>query len=70
MQIFVNVMTANGPHPIGLVYPTMTSITIKLADGQEFKIKYGSGGLRISAYNGRLAIEPEASNIIQVKEVD
>ncbi|KKK66436.1 hypothetical protein LCGC14_2964110 [marine sediment metagenome] len=69
MQVFVNVLGKNDLYSVGLKHPTMTSITIKLADGQEFRIKDGEGKLRISV-NGRLAIEPQASNVIQVKEVD
>ena len=69
MRVFVNVMGKDRLRPVELKYPTMNSITIKLANGQEFKIKDGGGGLRISAYNGRLAVEPEASNVIQVSEL-
>ena len=68
MQVIVNIMGVNGPHPVGLAYPTMQSITIKLDDGQEFNIKDGGNGLRISI-DGRLVVEPEASNVIQVSEL-
>ena len=71
MQVFVNVMGKEmRRHPVKSVHPDMlSSITIKLDDGQEFTVKDGGNGLRIYATNGRLVIEPEASNVIQVSEL-
>ncbi len=56
--------------PVEVSDERLTSIQFVLDDGQEFTVKDGGSGLRIYATNGRLAIEPQASNVIQVKEVD
>ena len=68
MQVYTNYFGET--LPVKVPDGRLTSIHFVLADGQEFTVKDGGDKLQISTVNGRLSIEPGASNVIQVKEVD
>ncbi len=71
MQVFIRTLGKNRieREEIG-TSDTQVGVVLVSEDGQEFTIRDGTSGLRVYVTNGRLAIEPEASNVIQVKEVD
>ena len=70
MRVYIKTMGKNKLQLVELHYPNLVSVEFVLDDGQMFIIKDDGSALRIAAANGKLIIEPEASNVIQVKEVD
>ena len=69
MQVYVRIMGKNKLHRVKLEYPNMMYVEFVLDDGQEFTVNDDGDKLRISTTNGRLIIEPEVSNVIQVREL-
>jgi len=78
MKLFVRTVGKNGVEEMD-VHPqnidAHTFVEFVLDDGQAFvirggiSIRDGTSKLHISAKGGRLVIEPEASNVIQVSEL-
>jgi len=70
MQVFIRTLGKNRieREEIDEVSGTRVGVVLVLEDGQEFTVRDGTSGLRISA-DGRLVVEPEASNVIQVSEL-
>ena len=59
----------SGTKDIEIDVSKLMSMRFLFDDGQEISIKDGGDGLRIFSVNGRLKIEPEASNIVQISEI-
>ncbi len=69
MQVYVRTMGKNKIHRVKLEYPNMMGVEFVLDDGQVFTVNDNGDKLRISTIS-RLIVEPEVSNVIQVKEVN
>ena len=68
MEVYVKTLGQSGLERTKIEDANLLGILLKMDDGQEFSIRKGARGLRISATYGKLVVEPEASNVIQVSE--
>jgi hypothetical protein len=69
MKVFVRTLGLSSVDRVEVKDVSLLGILLITDDGQEFTIQDGRGGLRISATDNRLIVEPEASNVIQVSEL-